>query len=103
MSAPLTSKQRLGKAIFSRLPITHFLFGQSRLEVNACVMSLSTHHQWEEHRWGYDFETLAHRLTRGGFARVKELAFRHSTHDPALAEWDREVHAPYSLYVDAIK
>jgi predicted SAM-dependent methyltransferase len=58
-------------------------------------------HQWHEHRWGYDFETLAHRLRTAGFAQVEPAAFRRSVL-PALAN-DRDVHAAYSLYVDAVK
>jgi predicted SAM-dependent methyltransferase len=58
-------------------------------------------HQWHEHRWGYDFETLALRLRTAGFARVERRCFGQSLL-PALAQ-DREHHAPYSLYVDAVK
>jgi predicted SAM-dependent methyltransferase len=58
-------------------------------------------HQWHEHRWGYDFETLAHRLRTAGFGRVERMRYRESL-DPKLAH-DREEHAPYSLYVDALK
>jgi predicted SAM-dependent methyltransferase len=58
-------------------------------------------HQWHEHRWAYDFEALADRLHRAGFSRVQEMSFRHSLL-PRLAT-DRDVHAPYSLYVDAVK
>lgn len=58
-------------------------------------------HQWHEHRWAYDFETLAHRLRAAGFLRVERMAYRRSI-DPRLA-CDRTVHAPYSLYVDAVK
>jgi predicted SAM-dependent methyltransferase len=58
-------------------------------------------HQWSEHRWGYDFETLADRLRRAGFRTVTRTAYQHSL-DPRLA-CDRSVHAPYSLYVDAQK
>ena len=58
-------------------------------------------HQWHEHRWAYDFETLVHRLQAAGFTRIQRAAYR-SSHDPALAQ-DRPVHAPYSLYVEAIK
>jgi predicted SAM-dependent methyltransferase len=58
-------------------------------------------HQWHEHRWAYDFETLEHRLQAAGFTRVERAAYR-SSHDAALAQ-DRPVHAPYSLYVEAIK
>jgi predicted SAM-dependent methyltransferase len=58
-------------------------------------------HQWHEHRWAYDFETLAHRLNAAGFTRVERSAYLQSR-DPKLAQ-DRDVHAPYSLYVEAIK
>lgn len=58
-------------------------------------------HQWHEHRWAYDFETLAHRLNAAGFARVERMSFARSI-DARLA-CDRPVHAPYSLYVDAVK
>lgn len=60
-------------------------------------------HQWHEHRWGYDFETMAHRLKGAGFASVNQVSYRESRHDAALAAGDREVHAPYSLYVEAVK
>ena len=58
-------------------------------------------HQWDEHRWGYDFESLAHRLRTAGFADVRRMSFRCSVL-PELAQ-DREQHKPYSLYVDAVK
>jgi len=58
-------------------------------------------HQWHEHRWGYDLETLAHRLTRAGFERVERMSYQCSI-DPLLAQ-DREEHSPYSLYVDGVK
>lgn len=58
-------------------------------------------HQWHEHRWGYDFETLEHRLRRAGFSRVEKKRFGESL-DPKLAQ-DLPGHAPYSLYVDAVK
>lgn len=58
-------------------------------------------HQWSEHRWAYDFETLAHRLRTAGFTLVEPSAYG-SSRDPALAQ-DRPVHAPYSLYVEAVK
>jgi predicted SAM-dependent methyltransferase len=58
-------------------------------------------HQWHEHRWAYDFETLAHRLAAAGFATVQRSRFECS-HDTRLAQ-DRDVHAPYSLYVEAIR
>ena len=58
-------------------------------------------HQWHEHRWGYDLETLAHRLRQAGFTEVERSVYRQSR-EAALAD-DRDVHAPYSLYVDAVK
>ncbi len=58
-------------------------------------------HQWHEHRWAYDFETLAHRLRAAGFTTIARADYQASR-DPALAQ-DRDVHAPYSLYVEAIR
>ena len=58
-------------------------------------------HQWGEHRWAYDFETLALRLRTAGFGAIEQVAYQRSLL-PALAQ-DRDVHAPYSLYVDAVK
>jgi predicted SAM-dependent methyltransferase len=58
-------------------------------------------HQWHEHRWGYDFETLAARLRTAGFESIVQQGFGESS-DPHMAA-DREQHKAYSLYVDAIK
>jgi predicted SAM-dependent methyltransferase len=58
-------------------------------------------HQRHEHRWGYDFETLAARLRTAGFANVVQRGFGESS-DPSMTG-DREQHKQYSLYVDAIK
>ena len=58
-------------------------------------------HQWHEHRWAYDLETLAHRLNAAGFTRVERSAYL-SSRDPKLGQ-DRDVHAPYSIYVEAIR
>jgi predicted SAM-dependent methyltransferase len=58
-------------------------------------------HQWHEHRWAYDFEALEHRLRAAGFTRIDRTAYK-SSHDPKLGQ-DRDVHAPYSLYVEATK
>lgn len=58
-------------------------------------------HQWHEHRWGYDFETLGHRLRGAGFARIVRSEYKVSL-DSELAQ-DRDEHAPYSLYVEAVK
>jgi hypothetical protein len=56
-------------------------------------------HQWGEHKWAYDFQTLAHRLRAAGFQAIELAEFQKSC-DAALAS-DRDVHAPYSLYVEA--
>ncbi len=58
-------------------------------------------HQGGEHLFGYDFETLAWALRRAGFRTVHQAAFGKSL-DPKLAI-DQENHAPYSLYVDAVR
>jgi predicted SAM-dependent methyltransferase len=58
-------------------------------------------HQWHEHRWAYDFETLEHRLRAAGFTRICRAGYLSSC-DPALGQ-DRDVHAAYSLYVEATK
>lgn len=58
-------------------------------------------HQWHEHRWAYDFETLQQRLDAAGFSHAERMSFAQSL-DPRLA-CDRPVHAPYSLYVDAVR
>jgi predicted SAM-dependent methyltransferase len=58
-------------------------------------------HQWHEHRWAYDLETLTHRLRAAGFTQIDRAGYL-SSHDPTLAQ-DRAVHAPYSLYVEAIR
>ena len=57
-----------------------------------------TFHQWHEHRWGYDAESLCRALTEAGFIEVQPSRFRESAL-PALAQ-DRDEHRPYSLYVE---
>jgi len=58
-------------------------------------------HQWHEHRWGYDAETLIHRLEQAGFTEVHQSAFGKSLIASLAA--DRDEHRPYSLYVEARK
>jgi len=58
-------------------------------------------HQGGEHHFAYDYETLAWALKAAGFAEVSRSAFGASA-DPLLAI-DRREHAPYSLYVEAVK
>jgi predicted SAM-dependent methyltransferase len=60
-----------------------------------------TFHQDGEHKFGYDFETLAFALRRAGFREVVQQSFGQSL-DPELAI-DRAEHRPYSLYADARK
>ncbi|MBI2795311.1 MAG: hypothetical protein HYX65_01225 [Gemmatimonadetes bacterium] len=58
-------------------------------------------HQWHEHRWGYDAESLQQRLRAAGFREVTRV--RHGEgHDARLAQ-DRAEHRPYSLYVEGRK
>lgn len=58
-------------------------------------------HQGGEHLFGYDFETLKVLLLAAGFERIERSSFRRSV-DPELAI-DQECHAPYSLYVEAVR
>ena len=58
-------------------------------------------HQWHEHRWGYDAESLMHRLRAAGFREVRQVAYREGN-DARLSQ-DRAEHAPYSLYVEGRK
>ncbi len=58
-------------------------------------------HQGGEHHFAYDYETLEWALRKAGFADVRRSAFGESA-DPLLAI-DRKEHAPYSLYVEAVK
>jgi predicted SAM-dependent methyltransferase len=58
-------------------------------------------HQSGEHLFAYDFETLAWALRRAGFSTIKQMSYGISQ-DTELAI-DQANHAPYSLYVEAIK
>ncbi len=58
-------------------------------------------HQSGEHLFAYDFETLKWALQQAGFSTVEQTSFRVSR-DPELVI-DQENHAPYSLYVEAVK
>ena len=58
-------------------------------------------HQWHEHRWAYDFETLSRRLHDAGFTTIERANYARSR-VPELGS-DRDVHAPYSLYIEAVK
>ncbi len=58
-------------------------------------------HQSGEHLFGYDFDTLAWALRRAGFESIEQASYGCSC-DPELAI-DQPNHAPYSLYVEAVK
>jgi predicted SAM-dependent methyltransferase len=58
-------------------------------------------HQGGEHLFAYDFETLSWALGRAGFTTIAQTRYQVSR-DPQLAI-DQANHAPYSLYVEAIK
>ncbi len=57
--------------------------------------------QGGEHLFAYDFETLEWALGNAGFVEIRRRSFGESA-DPRLAI-DRKEHAPYSLYVEAMK
>ena len=76
----------------------------ARLPHDICTpMHVINHifHQSGEHLFAYDFETLRFALQEAGFQKISRMTFRQSC-DPTLAI-DQEVHAPYSLYVEAVK
>ncbi len=58
-------------------------------------------HQGGEHYFGWDFETMEWALRRAGFREVVRQSYRVSL-DEKLAI-DQPNHAPYSLYVEAVK
>lgn len=58
-------------------------------------------HQWHEHRWGYDVENLTVLLHAAGLSDVAVSRYGTSRL-PELAR-DRDEHAAYSLYVEAVK
>lgn len=73
--------------------------GHDRLHPEWCYTPLDhiNYHfrQFDEHKYAYDYVTLAHVLQRAGFTDIKQREF-----DPALdAPWRRI----YTLYVDARK
>ena len=64
-------------------------------------MALINHmfHQYGEHHFAYDFETLQWCLIQAGFKKIRRCSYRKSV-DPAL-RIDQPNHEPYSLYVEA--
>ena len=67
-----------------------------------CRMDVVAHafHQWHEHRWGYDAESLMHRLRAAGFHEVRTASYARGR-DARLAV-DRDEHRAYSLYVEGV-
>jgi predicted SAM-dependent methyltransferase len=57
--------------------------------------------QGGEHHFAYDYETLEWALRKAGFEDIRRSAFGQSA-DPLLSI-DRQEHAAYSLYVEAVK
>jgi len=78
---------------------TYFQFVQQRWHPASCdtrMHSINFHfRQGSEHKYAYDFETLAKILTQTGFARVERSEF-----DPML---DSEHRKTGTLYVNAFK
>jgi predicted SAM-dependent methyltransferase len=58
-------------------------------------------HQGGEHYFGWDYAAMELALRRAGFSRILRQRYGESV-DPELAI-DQPNHAPYSLYVEAIK
>lgn len=65
------------------------------------VMINHVFHQGGEHLFGYDFQTLSWLLSCAGFAGIQRCGFRRSSRFELCL--DLPVHAPYSLYVEALK
>lgn len=58
-------------------------------------------HQGGEHQFGYDAETLEYLLKNAGFGHIEQSQYRSS--ERFEEKLDLSVHAPYSLYVEAVK
>lgn len=67
------------------------------------AMTMINHvfHQGGEHQFGYDAETLAYLLKNAGFDQIEQSQYRASVQ--FATELDLAVHAPYSLYMEAVK
>lgn len=57
--------------------------------------------QWEEHKFAYDFETLAFVLAQHGFRDIRRQSFGQSISPEICLDLERR--APESLYVEAVK
>lgn len=58
-------------------------------------------HQGGEHLFGWDYATMEHALRRAGFTRILRQTFGQSLDQELVL--DRPEHAPYSLYVEAVR
>lgn len=79
-------------------------FAEGRLPADmGTPMEMLNHvfHQGGEHCFGWDFTTMEAVLNRAGFTKVMRQSYRQSV-DSELAI-DQPNHAPYSLYVEAVK
>jgi hypothetical protein len=57
--------------------------------------------QWEEHKFAYDYETLALVLSQAGFRTIRQQSFGE-TLSPEIC-LDLERRASESLYVEAVR
>lgn len=96
---------RFMRAYLERSPAQWAQLGFAKgLPSDMCTsMELVNHvfHQGGEHCFGWDYETMEHSLRKAGFSQVVQQHFGRSLL-PELAI-DQPNHAPYSLYVDAVK
>lgn len=96
--------ERWAKAYVSRDPSQWKALGLSELPDDMPTpMAMLNHifHQGGEHQFAWDFETINYALRAAGFGQVYRRSFRESGMDELAI--DLPHHAPYSLYVEAIK
>ena len=96
--------RRFAEAYVSNDPARWAALGYDTLPADMPTpMAMLNHvfHQGGEHHFAFDFETFEWALKRAGFSKVRRGAFASSV-DPLLAI-DRDEHALYSLYVEAVK
>jgi predicted SAM-dependent methyltransferase len=96
--------RRFVEAYLSNSPGAWAALGFEKLPADLPTPMLLLNHvfrQGREHRFAFDFETLAFALKSAGFVEIRQCSFGQSS-DPQLAI-DRKEHAPYSLYVEARK
>lgn len=95
---------RFMDAYLSQDPMKWAALGVSTFPVDMPTpMTMINHvfHQDGEHQFAYDYETCQFVLRSAGFSEISRCQYRSSMRfDGAM---DLEVHAPYSLYVEAVK